>query len=224
MPQLLRRPRAGASEGATTALTDRPPRRFGPKPNRRTELGLIIFGCLLSGRRLRARHGRHDRKDPRKPWGLSRDRARPRAPRACRDAMAGTRRERRLAASGRAAERTRLRDGRANRRALRQAPSGVDRCRCRLLCAHPHRRQALARPRPVPLPVASGRRGPAACAARAPHRRGHKRGAPVDPHRADKRAARRGREDLPLHLLRLLLRGEDARCSRSPRCGLAIAS
>jgi cell division protein FtsW (lipid II flippase) len=48
VPQLLRRPAtAGADDGATPLNPSRPPRRFGPKPNRRTELGLIIFGCLL---------------------------------------------------------------------------------------------------------------------------------------------------------------------------------
>ena len=116
--------------------TDPPPstpqRRSGPKPKRRTELGLIIFGCMLVAAAYVLATVGTTAKIPANLGVFLGDRPRARPRRSHSDTRISHRGERCHAAARRSFERPRLRDGRTDRPALRKTSGGMDRGGSRL--------------------------------------------------------------------------------------------
>ena len=183
VPALRLRPQAEAADGV------------GPAPLR-----------LAPGRRaLRHRGPGAEVEDPRQHRRLPRRRARPGAAGAHGQPLAGTQRQRGDPPPGGAAQRDRLRGHRPLEPGTGAGPGGVGRARGDALRPDPDGGALLARPGALSLSVVvGGRHLPGRPAVLLPYLRGASLGTfrqPLVP-------ADRVLQDPPLHLLRLLLRGE----------------
>ena len=190
---------------------------WGPKPKRRTELGLLLFGSLLIVALYVIAVLGEKSKIPAQHRALPRHRARAGADRPHGEPLARPQRQCRDPPAGRAAQRHRLR---------RSSPAGT-RAQARARPAGPRSASALYvltllvvrysrdLERYRYLLLLAGRHAPGGAAVLLPHRRR----APVGPLRQPLVPAGRVLQDPAVHLLRLVLRGEQGDALHPDRAG-----
>ena len=179
--------------------------QFGPKPKRRTELGLLIFvSILIVALYVIAVLGQKS-KIPANIGPFLGSGARAGTDRPHGQPLARPQCQRGDPAAGRPAERHRLRRHRPVEPRTGPGPGRLGRLRRAPLLPHAARRPLLARPRALSLPAAAGRRRPPG---RPAVLLADQRRAPVGPPRQPVVPAGRVLQDPAVHLLRLVLRRE----------------